>query len=89
MAECEARGIPYLFKLRQTAKVKTLIAALEQKGGWVYCGQGFEGIEGELQLTGWSCKRRVIVGRRRIQTEGAKEEKNALPLLSQCGELPM
>jgi hypothetical protein len=75
--------------LRQTAKVKTLIAALEQKGGWVYCGQGFEGIEGELQLTGWNCKRRVIVGRRRIQTGGAEEEKNALPLLSQCGELPM
>ena len=89
MAECEARGIPYLFKLRQTAKVKTLIAALEQKGGWVYCGQGFEGIEGELQLTGWNCKRRVIVGRRRIQSGGTEEEKNALPLLSQCGELPM
>lgn len=31
MPECEARGIPYLFKLRQSAKVKTL--ALEQKGG--------------------------------------------------------
>jgi hypothetical protein len=33
MAECEALGIPYLFKLRQSAKVKTLLAALEQKGG--------------------------------------------------------
>ena len=89
MAECEARNIPYLFKIRQTAKVKTLIDALEQKGGWVDCGQGFEGIEGELRLSGWSRQRRVIVARRRIQTEVSEAEKTALPLLTQCGELPM
>lgn len=89
MAECEARGIPFLFKLRQTPKVKTLIHALEQKGGWVDCGQGFEGIEGELCLTGWSRKRRVIVARRRRQPEDAEAAKPALPLLTQCGELPM
>jgi hypothetical protein len=89
MAECEARNIPYLFKIRQTAKVKTLIDALEQKGGWVDCGQGFEGIEGELRLSGWSRQRRVIVARRRIQAEGGEAQKAALPLLTQCGELPM
>ena len=89
MAECEARNIPYLFKIRQTAKVKTLIDALEQKGGWVDCGQGFEGIEGELRLSGWSRQRRVIVARRRIQTEVSEAKKTALPLLTQCGELPM
>jgi hypothetical protein len=89
MAECEARNIPYLFKIRQTAKVKTLIDALEQKGGWVDCGQGFEGIEGELRLSGWSRQRRVIVARRRIQTEVSEAEKTALPLLTRCGELPM
>jgi hypothetical protein len=89
MAKCEARNIPYLFKIRQTAKVKTLIDALEQKGGWVDCGQGFEGIEGELRLSGWSRQRRVIVARRRIQAEGGEAAKSALPLLTQCGELPM
>jgi hypothetical protein len=89
MAECEARNIPYLFKIRQTAKVKTLIDALEQKGGWVDCGQGVEGIEGELRLSGWSRQRRVIVARSRIQTEVSEAEKTALPLLTQCGELPM
>ncbi len=89
MAECEARNIPYLFKIRQTAKVKTLIDALEQKGGWLDCGQGFEGIEGELRLSGWSRQRRVIVARRRIQAEGGEAQKTALPLLTQCGELPM
>ena len=89
MAECESRGIPYLFKIRQTAKVKTLIHALEQKGGWVDCGQGFEGIEGELRLTGWTRQRRVIVARRRIQAEEGPVEKSAMPLLTQCGELPV
>jgi hypothetical protein len=89
MAECEARNIPYLFKIGQTAKVKTLIDALEQKSGWVDCGQGFEGIEGELCLSGWSRQRRVIIARRRVQTEGGEVEKTALPLLTQCGGLPM
>jgi hypothetical protein len=42
MVECEKRGIPYLFKLRQTAKVKNLIHLLEQEGGWVDCGQGLK-----------------------------------------------
>jgi hypothetical protein len=89
MAECEARGIPYLFKLSQSAKVKTLLAALEQKVGWVDCGQGFEGIEGELQLTGWNRKRRVIVARRRVKSTGGEAEKTDLLLLSRCGELSM
>lgn len=64
MVECEKRGIPYLFKLRQIPKVKNLIHLLEQEGGWVDCGQGFEGIEGEVRLGGWSCKCGVIVARR-------------------------
>jgi len=89
IAECEARGIPHLFNLRPSAKVKTLLAALEQKGGWVDCGQGFEGIEGELQLTGWNRKRRVIVARRRVKSPGGEPEKTDLPLLIRCGELPM
>ena len=89
MAECEARGIPYLFKLRQTPKVKTLINALEHAGGWIDCGQGFEGSEGELQLNGWSRQRRVIVARRLIKPQEGETEKNTLPLLSRCGELPM
>jgi len=89
MAECEARNIPYLFKVRQTPKIKTLISALEQKGGWRDCGQGFEGLEGEVRLSGWSSTRRVIVARRRRQSEGAETAKPALPLLTQCGELPL
>lgn len=89
MVECEKRGIPYLFKLRQTAKVKNLISLLEQKGGWVDCGQGFEGIEGEVRLGGWSCKRRVIVARRLVKQDATEDDKKALPLLTQNGELPL
>jgi len=89
MVECEKRGIPYLFKLRQTAKVKNLISLLEQEGGWVDCGQGFEGIEGEVRLGGWSCKRRVIVARRLVKQEATEDEKKTLPLLTQNGEWPL
>ncbi len=45
--------------------------------------------KGELRLSGWSRQRRVIVARRRIQAESGEAEKTALPLLTQCGELPM
>jgi len=89
MVECEKRGIPYLFKLRQTAKVKNLISLLEQEGGWVDCGQGFQGIEGEVRLGGWSCKRRVIVARRLVKQEATEDEKKTLPLLTQNGEWPL
>ena len=57
MREAEGRGLCYLFKLRQTQKAKELILFLESRGGWSDAGQGWEGIEGSLQLTGWSCKR--------------------------------
>lgn len=89
MSECEARGIPYLFKVRQTPKIKTLLSALEQNGGWRDCGQGFQGLEDEVRLSGWSCTRRVIVARRRRQPEGTEPTPPALPLLTQCGELTM
>jgi hypothetical protein len=89
MAGCEARNIPYLFKLRQTPKVKTLIHACERKGGWVDCGKGFEALEGQVRLSGWSRKRRVVVARRLKTPEDAEAQKTALPLLTRCGELPM
>jgi hypothetical protein len=55
----------------------------------VDCGQGFEGIEGEVRLGGWSCKRRVIVARRLVKQDATEEDKKALPLLTQNGELPL
>ena len=64
MSGAEQRDVPYLFKLKQTANVRKLIARLFGKEEWVEAGQGWQGLATELQLSGWSRKRRVIVLRR-------------------------
>ena len=67
MRGAEARELPFLFKLRLTAKVKRMIEKLSTTREWVDAGQGFEAKESEVRLTGWSRKRRVIVLRRRLK----------------------
>lgn len=67
MAEAECRDLAYLFKLRQTSKVKTLVRQMFCHGAWEPAGQGFEGVEAQLQLSGWTRSRRVIVLRRKIK----------------------
>lgn len=73
MSEAEKRGLPYLFKLKATKNVQRLIERLmTQKGGvWEPAGQGWEGQSSELQLHGWSIKRRVVVLRKQIPKEFA------------------
>jgi hypothetical protein len=44
MSQCEERGQKYLFKLRQSPKVKDLVRLMEKSAAWVDAGQGFEGI---------------------------------------------
>jgi len=66
-AEAEARGAPYLFKLRLTANVKRMIEKLAGARAWVDAGAGFEAKESSVRLTGWSRRRRAIVLRRRIR----------------------
>ena len=64
MLECEGRGVPFLFKLRQTAKVKNLVrTCFRQSHGWVDTGDGWQAMEAEIRLSGWSKTRRVIVVR--------------------------
>jgi hypothetical protein len=77
MKEAEARKIPYLLKLKQTGKVKQLIGQVFSSKDWTAAGQGWKAVEPELELTGWSCKRRVIVLRRRIRGELALAQKKA------------
>lgn len=81
LCQCEARGQRYLFKLRQSPMVKTLIKKMERTSGWVDAGQGFEGIESRLQLKAWSRERRVIILRRLVKS--AAPAKGELPLLEQ------
>lgn len=67
MVESEKRSLPYLFKIRQTTKVKRHIAGLFGRDEWVPAGAGWEGLSSALQLSGWSRKRRVIILRRPAQ----------------------
>jgi hypothetical protein len=67
MVEMEEINQPYLFKLRQTAGVKRLIERQWRQGDWRHLSQGFDAVEGELQLAGWCRARRVVVLRRRVK----------------------
>jgi hypothetical protein len=67
LAEMEAIGQRYLFKLRQSAGVKRLIERQWMRHDWRDVGQGFAAVEAELKLTGWSRARRVVVLRRRVK----------------------
>lgn len=64
MVEFEERELPYLFKLRHTPKVKSLIReTLVRSAGWVDAGNGWERSEAKLLLNGWSKARRVVLVR--------------------------
>ena len=69
LREAEERNQPYLTKLRLTKNVKALIKRLFNKPGWEDAGQGWEGLEDSLMLSGWSCLRRVVVLRRKLKGE--------------------
>ena len=69
MTALEERDQPYLFKLKLSKNVKRHIGKLFSQPGWTDAGQGWEGLEGELALTGWRQKRRVVVLRRPLMGE--------------------
>lgn len=64
LVEFEEHALPYLFKVRHTGKVKTLVqSCLRHRRGWQDAGEGWEVLEAELRLTGWSRSRRVVLVR--------------------------
>lgn len=71
LVACEKRDLPYLFKIRQTTKVKRHIAGLFGRDDWAPAGGGWQGLSSELQLSGWSRKRRVVVLRRPVRETAA------------------
>jgi len=80
MSDCEVRGQKYLFRLRRSAGVKQLITLLERQCGWRPGVNGWSGLEGRLQLSGWSCQRRVVVLRRlQARAAGTAADPHALP----------
>lgn len=83
MSALEAIHQPYLFKLRQSAGVKSLIKRQWGRHDWHSVGQGWDACEDELRLTGWTQRRRVIVMRRVRKTDlivevkkGGRKSKN-------------
>jgi hypothetical protein len=69
MKELEVRHQKFLFKLRLSKNIKRLIEKSFWQSGWTDAGQGWEGKDGEIQLTGWEKQRRVIVLRRPLKGE--------------------
>jgi Transposase DDE domain group 1 len=69
---CEQRSQKYLLRLRKTSNVKRLIERLFRREDWTHAteaSQGWQAIEDELRLSGWSRARRVVVLRRRIKRD--------------------
>lgn len=80
MSDCEGYGQKYLFRLRRSPGVQQLITLLEQQGGWRPGVNGWSGLEGRLQLSGWTCQRRVVVLRRpKERTARVPADPRALP----------
>ena len=77
MEGAERRGLGYVFKLKQSLNVKRLIARLLGNDHWVDAGEKWQGLDTELQLSGWSRKRRVVVLRRPLRA--GVSEKNKSP----------
>jgi hypothetical protein len=80
LAALEARGVHYLFKLRLTKNVKRYIERMFATPEWVDAGQGWQGRDGSIQLTGWSRARRIVVLRRALQGEVLLTDKHQLSL---------
>jgi hypothetical protein len=76
LREAEIREQPYLSKLKLTSNVKALIKKLFRQNGWEDAGQGWEGMEDSLTLSGWSRARRVVVLRRKLTGEMLLTEKD-------------
>ena len=83
MGGAEQRNLRYLFKLRMSPGVERLITRLAGRRGkaeWRDAGQGWEGVESQLQLQGWSRERRVIVLRRKLRERPAAPERESKQL---------
>ena len=85
--ELERRGQSYLFKLRQTARVKKLLARQFARQDWSTPGprdQGWSAVEDTLRLAGWDKSRRIVILRRVAKSDLAltrKPQEEQLELL--------
>jgi hypothetical protein len=76
LVELEQRRQPYLLRLRQTKNVQRLVAQQFGRSDWSRPdSQGCQMVEAQLQLLGWSAKRRVVIVRQRIKGGLARERR--------------
>jgi hypothetical protein len=80
MVALEERNVRYLFKLRLTKNVKRYIERMFATPEWSDAGQGWQGREGQIQLTGWSRARRIVILRRPLQGEVLLADEQQLQL---------
>ena len=76
--ELERRGQSYLFKLRQTAGVKKMLARQFARQDWSTPGprdQGWSAVEDTLRLAGWDKSRRIVILRRLAKSDLALTRK--------------
>ena len=69
MTELETMGQHYLFKLKRSKGVKSLISQVHGQGKWTRFDSDWELKESELQLQGWQHRRRVVIVRRRLNKD--------------------
>jgi hypothetical protein len=80
MVASERRGQPYLFKIRQTTKVRNQIEQLERMAGvWHDLADGWQGTETRLTLSGWTGERRCILVRRPADNRPPPAQSKTLP----------
>ena len=86
--DTERRGRNFLYKLKKTKGVKTLINFMSHEGKkWTDAGQGFEGIKGELRLQGWSKSRTVLILRRPLPRKKGRPSKQSSLMFPFYGEM--
>lgn len=74
--ELEQRSQPYLLRLRQTRNVQRLVAQQFARQDWSRAdNQGCQMAQAQLQLHGWSKKRRVVIVRQRVRGGIARERR--------------
>ena len=75
-AGSRAAGVALSFPAEEDGKSERHIEKLWGRKDWVAAGSGWQGLSSELQLTGWSRARRVVILRRQLrETVAVSDEK--------------
>src|SRR6195952_2644593 len=76
MARAEQNDLGYLFRLPMTANVKRSLERAMQQSDWTDAGQGWQGKETSLRLSGWSRQRRIVLMRRKLARDLAISDRS-------------